>query len=64
MFIAEVRAIALAPGRPGAIARVVKRADMEDRARHPRDPGAHWSPPYDRARGLLAELSHPASWWG
>jgi hypothetical protein len=59
-FIAEVRAIALAPGRPGAIARAVKRADMADRARRPRHPGAPWSPPYDRARRLLLELSGPA----
>lgn len=58
-FFAEVRAIALASGRPGAIARAVKRADMEDRALHPRHPGARWSPPYDRARRLLAELSAP-----
>ena len=58
-FLAEVRAIALAPGRPGAIARAVKRADMEDRALHPRHPGGRWSPPYDRARRLLAELSAP-----
>ena len=58
-FLTEVRAIALAPGRPGAIARAVKRADMEDRALHPRHPGARWSPPYDRARRLLAELSAP-----
>ena len=58
-FFAEVRAIAIAPGRPGAIARAVKRADMEDRALRPRHPGARWSPPYDRARRLLAELSAP-----
>ena len=58
-FIAEVRAIALAPGCPGAIARAVKRVDMEDRARHPRNPGAGWSPPYDRASRLLVELSAP-----
>ena len=58
-FLAEVRAIALAPGRPGAIARAVKRADMEDRALHPRHPGGRWRPPYDRARRLLAELSAP-----
>ncbi len=58
-FFAEVRAIAIAPGRPGAIARAVKRADMEDRALHPRHPGGRWSPPYDRARRLLAELSAP-----
>ena len=58
-FLAQVRVIALHPGRPGAIARAVKRADMEDRARHPRDPGAAWAPPYDRARRLLAELSLP-----
>jgi hypothetical protein len=60
-FMAEVRAIALAPGRSGAIARTVKRADMEDRERHPRHPGARWAPPYGRARRLLDELSAPAS---
>ena len=52
-FLAHVRAIARAPGRAGRIARVVKRADMIDRAAHPRDPRAAWTPPYDRALVLM-----------
>jgi hypothetical protein len=59
-FLANVRAIAVTPGRSGAIARAVKRADMDDRARHRRDPGAQWTPPHGRALRLLAELSPPA----
>ena len=54
-FLAHVRLIGRAAGRAGHIARIVKRADMEDRACHPRDPGADWAPPYDRALALLAE---------
>lgn len=53
-FLEHVLVIARAAGRAGHIARTVKRADMEDRARHPRDPGANWAPPYDRACALLA----------
>ncbi|WP_217922878.1 phosphohydrolase [Miltoncostaea oceani] len=53
-FLEHTREIARAPGRAGRIARTVKRADIEDRARHPRDPGAPWAPPYARARALLA----------
>jgi hypothetical protein len=54
-FLDHVRAIALAPGRPGRIARAVKRADLDDRLRHPRDPRAAWAPPYERAVRLLAD---------
>lgn len=53
-FLAHVRAIAAAPGPAGRIARAVKRADMEDRMREPRDPAAAWQPPYRRALALLA----------
>ncbi len=52
-FLEHTEAIARAPGRAGRIARTVKRADIEDRARHPRDPDAPWAPPYARARALL-----------
>ena len=53
-FLAHVRAIAEARGRAGRIARAVKRADMTDRSRHPRDPGARWIPPYERALAVIA----------
>ncbi len=49
-----MRIIAATPGRAGRIARAVKRADMEDRMRLPRDPGAAWRPPYREALDLLA----------
>ena len=52
-FLSHVRVIALTPGPAGDIARVVKRADMEDRLRHPRDPGGAWIPPYRRALEIL-----------
>src|SRR5262245_25173897 len=58
-FLAHVRVIAGARGPSGAIARAVKRADMEDRARHPRDPEAPWAPPYGRALLVLAESAGP-----
>ena len=53
-FLSHVRVIALTPGPAGDIARVVKRADMEDRLRFPRDPGGAWMPPYRRALEILA----------
>jgi hypothetical protein len=52
-FLAHVRAIARAPGLAGSIARAVKRTDMIDRSSYPRDPGAPWTPPYDRALVLM-----------
>ncbi len=52
-FLAHVRAIAGAPGRPGSIARAVKRADMTDRSRNPRDPAGAWIPPYEKGLALL-----------
>jgi hypothetical protein len=56
-FLAHVRAIALATGPAGDAARLVKRADMEDRLRLPRDPWGAWMPPYRRALELLAALA-------
>ena len=53
-FLSHVRIIAATPGAAGRIARAVKRADMEDRMRMPRDPGAAWQPPYREALDLLA----------
>jgi len=53
-FLSHVRSIAAASGAAGEIARAVKRADMEDRFRHPRDPGATWRPPYPVALEMLA----------
>ena len=53
-FLAHVRVIAGAPGRAGRIARAVKREDMADRSRHPRDPAGDWIPPYGRAVALIA----------
>ena len=53
-FLSHVRIIAATPGRAGRIARAVKRADMEDRMRMPRDPDAAWRPPYREALDLLA----------
>ncbi len=53
-FLQHLRTITTAPGAAGDIARAVKRADMQDRLRHPRDPGAAWRPPYLRALELVA----------
>jgi len=53
-FLSHVRIIAATPGGAGRIARAVKQADMEDRMRMPRDPGAAWQPPYREALDLLA----------
>lgn len=53
-FLHHLGSITTAPGAAGVIARAVKLADMQDRLRHPRDPGAPWRPPYLRALRLLA----------
>jgi hypothetical protein len=55
-FIEHVGIIGLAGAAAGEIARAVKAADMDDRARRPRDPTADWIPPYARARALLQAL--------
>jgi hypothetical protein len=53
-FLPRVRIIAATLGPAGRIARAVKRADMEDRMRMPRDPGGTWTPPYARALAVMA----------
>jgi hypothetical protein len=53
-FLSHVPVIALTPGPAGDIARAVKRTDMEDRLRLPRDPGGAWIPPYACALEILA----------
>ena len=57
-FLSHLWGITVAPGAAGRIARAVKRADMQDRLRHPRDPGAAWKPPYTHALEVLALGGH------
>jgi hypothetical protein len=47
--------VALAAGRSGRLARLVKIADLEDRSVHPRARAAGWSPPYARGLALLTD---------
>jgi hypothetical protein len=52
-YLGHVERIARARGDGATVARAVKRADLEDRLRHPRARSA-WSPPYARGLELLA----------
>lgn len=52
-FLSHLGKIVAAEGSAGRIARAVKWADMVDRSRAPRDPGATWVPPYARALRIL-----------
>lgn len=52
-YLGHVRMIARASGPGADIARIVKRADLADRALHPRIRADGWTPPYDLARGIL-----------
>jgi uncharacterized membrane protein YccC len=54
VYLAHLDLIARAEGRSGALARMVKIADLEDRCRHPRAGPGGWSPPYSRALRLLS----------
>ena len=47
VYLAHVNLIARAAGRSGHLARMVKIADLEDRALHPRVRPDGWSPPYE-----------------
>ena len=47
-YLAHVDVIARAAGRPGVLARMVKRADLEDRLDHPRVRPDGWTPPYEQ----------------
>ena len=59
-YMAHVRAIALAEGQAGEIARVVKRADLLDHVSHPPPDHEGWTPPYRAAVVVLAMTSHKA----
>jgi hypothetical protein len=48
VYLAHVELIALAAGRSGELARMVKLADLEDRRMHPRMRAGGWAPPYER----------------
>jgi hypothetical protein len=67
-YLARVELIARAAGPGGRLARLVKRADLEDRSRHPLVRPDGWSPPYDRALVLLrrsavrAATARPLEW--
>ncbi len=61
-FVRHVGLIALATGPAGDLARAVKRADIADRMRFPRDPAAAWRPPYARAMALLTGVRPLDAW--
>lgn len=56
VYLAHVELIALADGRSGRLARLVKIADLEDRCRHPRVRNDGWSPPYADALTFLLDI--------
>jgi hypothetical protein len=56
VYLAHVELVARAAGHSGALARLVKIADLEDRCRHPRVRADGWAPPYERALGRLRDL--------
>jgi hypothetical protein len=53
VYLAHIDRIARAAGHSGALARMVKIADLEDRCRHPRVRPDGWSPPYALGLELL-----------
>jgi hypothetical protein len=57
VYLAHLDLIARAEGRSGALARMVKVADLEDRCRHPRVRPDGWSPPYALALRILSGAS-------
>jgi hypothetical protein len=60
-YLGHVELIARAGGAAGLLARAVKRADLEDRRRHPRARSNGWSPPYGTALQMLKGLSRRAA---
>ena len=57
-YMAHVRAIALAEGYLGDIARVVKRADLLDHVAHPAPRHDRWTPPYRAALVVLTMMNN------
>jgi hypothetical protein len=56
-YLLHLELIALAAGRSGYLARMVKIADLEDRCRYPRVRLDGWSPPYADGLDLLLDIS-------
>jgi hypothetical protein len=52
-YLGHIELIARAHGSAGELARAVKRADLEDRQRHPLIRPNGWSPPYGSALNTL-----------
>ena len=52
-YLGHLRLIAVAAGDSGRLARVVKRADLEDRRQYPHVRRDGWSPPYGHALQVL-----------
>jgi hypothetical protein len=57
VYLAHIELIALAAGRSGTLARMVKIADLEDRSDHPRVRPNGWSPPYESGLRQLHEAT-------
>jgi hypothetical protein len=55
-YLGHIELIARAGGTAGRLARAVKRADLEDRKRHPLVRSNGWSPPYGAALASLHRL--------
>jgi hypothetical protein len=53
VYLGHIKLIAQADGAAGRLARAVKRADLEDRLRHPLVRSNGWSPPYESALQML-----------
>jgi hypothetical protein len=60
VYLAHVDLIAHAAGHSGELARMVKRADLEDRLANPRVRSDGWSPPYERGLERLRNGSGAA----
>ena len=57
VYLAHLELIAVAAGRSGRLARMVKIADLADRRLHPGVPRDEWSPPYADGLDLLLDRS-------
>jgi hypothetical protein len=55
-YLGHIELIVRAHGQAGRLARAVKRADLEDRQRHPLVRSNGWSPPYGSALAALHGL--------
>lgn len=52
-YLAHIDLIVRASGSAGELARIVKRADLDDRLQHPHQRADGWHPPYQLALDLL-----------